>query len=175
MASSAIVDSLCSIPLSYSPKRCKFQTLTLNSQFLFSNSFLRLKNQPLLPKLQILRSKPRNPRSLPVVFAAQFNFVKVVQTVLKVGKDGIEAGTNLVPDSVPRPIARISVTIAALTISLFVLKSFLSTALFALATMGFVYFIFIALNKDQGPRDGGGGNSSDDPLEEARRIMEKYK
>lgn len=32
--------------------------------------------------------------------------------------------------SVPRPVARISVTIAALAVSLFVLKSFLSTAFF---------------------------------------------
>uniref|UniRef100_A0A7N2MLM4 Uncharacterized protein n=1 Tax=Quercus lobata TaxID=97700 RepID=A0A7N2MLM4_QUELO len=56
----------------------------------------------------------------------------VIQTVWKVGKDGVEAGTNLVPDSVPRPIARISVTVVALTVSLFVLKSFLSTAFFAL-------------------------------------------
>ncbi|KAF2284490.1 hypothetical protein GH714_025734 [Hevea brasiliensis] len=93
----------------------------------------------------------------------------------KVGKDGVEAGTNLVPDSVPRPIARISVTVVALAISLFMLKSFLSTAFFALATMGFVYFIFIALNKDKGPRGGGGSDSSEDPLEEARRIMDKYK
>ena len=49
----------------------------------------------------------------------------------------------------------------------------------AQATMGFVYFVFIALNKDQGPKGGGGGggstNSSEDALEEARRIMEKYK
>lgn len=41
--------------------------------------------------------------------------------------------------------------------------------------MGLIYFTFIALNKDQGPRGGGGTNSSEDPLEEARRIMEKYK
>ncbi|KAB2602074.1 hypothetical protein D8674_003079 [Pyrus ussuriensis x Pyrus communis] len=49
------------------------------------------------------------------------------------------------------------------------------------ATMGLVYFIFIALNKDEGPRGGGGTTSTpkedgiDDSLEEARRIMEKYK
>ncbi|KAJ4826723.1 hypothetical protein Tsubulata_020989, partial [Turnera subulata] len=100
----------------------------------------------------------------------------VVQTVWKVAKDGIDAGTDLVPDSVPRPIARVSVTLVVLAVSLFVFKSFLSTAFFVLAMMGLVYFVFIALNKDQGPRGGGGGtNSSEDPLEEARRIMDKYK
>ncbi|KAI5315563.1 hypothetical protein L3X38_044739 [Prunus dulcis] len=53
---------------------------------------------------------------------ANSNFLKVVQTVWKVGRDGIEAGTNLVPDSVPRSIARVSVTVVALALSLFVLK-----------------------------------------------------
>lgn len=52
------------------------------------------------------------------------------------------------------------------------------------AMMGLIYLVFIALNKDQGPRGGGDTNSSrgggdtnslEDPLEEARRIMEKYK
>lgn len=48
--------------------------------------------------------------------------------------------------------------------------------------MGLIYFTFIALNKDDGPRGGGGGGgvdggtpSTEDSLEEARRIMEKYK
>ncbi|PQM41709.1 uncharacterized protein Pyn_25215 [Prunus yedoensis var. nudiflora] len=90
----------------------------------------------------------------------------VVQTVWKVGSDGIEAGTNLVPDSVPRSIARVSVTVVALALSLFVLKSLLSTVFFVL---------------DEGPKGGGGTTSTpkeegmEDSLEEARRIMEKYK
>lgn len=106
----------------------------------------------------------------------------MIQTVWKIGKDGIEAGTNLVPESVPRPIARISVTVVTLAVALFVFKSFLSTAFFVLAMMGLIYFTFIALNKDDGPRGGGGGGgvdggtpSTEDSLEEARRIMEKYK
>lgn len=47
--------------------------------------------------------------------------------------------------------------------------------------MGLIYFIFLAFNKDNGPRGGGGSTSSssttsvDESLEEARRIMEKYK
>ncbi|BBH09548.1 hypothetical protein Prudu_022076 [Prunus dulcis] len=72
--------------------------------------------------------------------------------VWKVGRDGIEAGTNLVPDSVPRSIARVSLTVVALALSLFVLKSLLSTVFFVLATIGLVYFTFIALNKDEGPK-----------------------
>lgn len=47
--------------------------------------------------------------------------------------------------------------------------------------MGLAYFVFIALNKDEGPKGTGGTtktpeeNGVDDSLEEARRIMEKYK
>ncbi|KAL6564021.1 hypothetical protein OROHE_005261 [Orobanche hederae] len=72
----------------------------------------------------------------------------------KVGKDGTEAGTNLVPDAIPRPIARISVTFVGVTLALFVLKSFLSTAFFALAVIGLSYFTFIALNKNDGTKGG---------------------
>ncbi|XP_071717626.1 uncharacterized protein [Rutidosis leptorrhynchoides] len=108
----------------------------------------------------------------------------VVQTVYKVGKDGIEAGASLVPESIPRPIARISVGLIGATVALFLLKSLLSTVFFVLATMGLIYSAFIALNKDEGPKGGGSTTDSsnstttstdEESLEEARRIMEKYK
>lgn len=41
--------------------------------------------------------------------------------------------------SVPRPVARISVTTAALAVSLFVIKSFLSTAFFVLVCELFAF------------------------------------
>ncbi|BFG42782.1 hypothetical protein CerSpe_290550 [Prunus speciosa] len=182
MAGSVTLQSLCCI-IPHSPRCYKNQTLAFShSQFFSSNLFLRLKKQSLVSALQInKRQRTRRYRSVPVVFAAQSNFLKVVQTVWKVGRDGIEAGTNLVPDSVPRSIARVSVTVVALALSLFVLKYLLSTVFFVLATMGLVYFTFIALNKDEGPKGGGGTTSTpkeegmEDSLEEARRIMEKYK
>ncbi|XP_023923014.2 uncharacterized protein LOC112034414 [Quercus suber] len=179
MASSVIVHNMCSIPLN-SPKCYKNENLTLtHSQFLSSKSLLNLNGPSLLSAIHIKNRTIQSSRSAAsIAFAAQSNFLKVIQTVWKVGKDGVEAGTNLVPDSVPRPIARISVTLVALTVSLFVLKSFLSTAFFALATMGLIYFAFIAMNKDDGPKGGGGPGgttSTEDSLEEAKRIMEKYK
>ncbi|PSR89709.1 Rho GTPase-activating protein like [Actinidia chinensis var. chinensis] len=161
---------LCTSPSS--SKCLRHQTLALNpSQFLPSKSLSILKNPSLLSAIRV--KKPKTYKFL--ILAAQSNFLKVVQTVWKVGKDGIEAGTNLVPDSVPRPIARLSVTVVAVTLALFVLKSVLSTAVFVLAMMGLIYFTFIALNKDEGPKGGGGTASTEDSLEEARRIMEKYK
>ncbi|KAK1308050.1 hypothetical protein QJS10_CPA09g01872 [Acorus calamus] len=127
-------------------------------------------------------SRRINPDQMPPlpslsVVAAQSNFFKVVQTVWRVGKDGIDAGTKLVPVSIPRPIARIGVGVVAMSVALFLLKSVLSTALFVLAMMGLIYFIFIAFNSDEGPRGGGGTptTSEEESLEEARRIMEKYK
>ncbi|KAI3461025.1 hypothetical protein Pfo_017688 [Paulownia fortunei] len=164
-----------SLPV-YSSKCCKNQTLALNtSQFLSSNSLLKLKKQTLYSCTQI--RQPKNPKVhvSPIIYAAQSNFLKVIQTVWKVGKDGIEAGTSLVPDAIPRPIARIAVTVVAVTLALFVLKSFLSTVFVAVAVMGLSYFTFIALNKDEGPKGGGGTTSVEDSLEEARRIMDKYK
>ncbi|XP_034229505.1 uncharacterized protein LOC117638497 [Prunus dulcis] len=185
MAGSVMFQSLCCIT-PHSPRCYKNQNLAFTHfQFFSSKSFLRLKKQSLVSALQINKRQRTwrswRYRSVLVVFAAQTNFLKVVQTVWKVGRDGIEAGTNLVPDSVPRSIARVSLTVVALALSLFVLKSLLSTVFFVLATIGLVYFTFIALNKDEGPKGGGGITSTpkeegmEDSPEEARRIMEKYK
>ncbi|KAL7193712.1 hypothetical protein ACSBR2_025350 [Camellia fascicularis] len=179
MASTLILHNFCCI--SHNSATCyKKQTLALNpSQFLSSNSLSLLKNQSLLSTIHFKKLKTHKFHSIPVVFAAQSNFLKVLQTVWKVGNDGIEAGANMVPDSVPRPIARISLTVVAVALALFVLKSVLSTAFFVLAVMGLIYFTFIALNKDEGPKGGGGTTTTtateEDSLEEARRIMEKYK
>ncbi|XP_009371161.2 uncharacterized protein LOC103960411 isoform X1 [Pyrus x bretschneideri] len=181
MAGSVMLQSLCCITVQ-SPNCYKNQSLAFtHSQFFSSNSSLRLKKQSLLSAIRIKRQRTQNHRFVvPIAFASQSNFFNALQTAWKVGRDGVEAGTNLVPNSVPRPVARVSVTMVALTLSLFVLKSFLSTAFFVLATMGLVYFIFIALNNDGGPRSGGTTSTPkedgmDDSLEEARRIMEKYK
>ncbi|XP_011651636.1 uncharacterized protein LOC101207451 isoform X2 [Cucumis sativus] len=142
MASSCLFHNFPSIsghPLT----RHRNPTISLHSQILPLNS-LKLKEQSFLFNPQIEKLRTRGSPSFPLVYAAQNNFLRVFQTVWKIGKDGIEAGTDLVP-----------------------------------AMMGAIYFIFIALNKDEGPRGGGGSSSSptstEETLEEARRIMEKYK
>lgn len=44
------------------------------------------------------------------------------------------------------------------------------------AVMGLVYFAFIAMNSDEVSKGAGStASSEDETLEEARRIMEKYK
>lgn len=54
--------------------------------------------------------------------------------------------------------------------------------LFFQGTMGFAYFLFIAFNKDEAPKQRGGEDyisgstpMDNDPLEEAKKIMDKYK
>eukprot|EP00252_Welwitschia_mirabilis_P006822 TRINITY_DN17727_c0_g1_i1.p1 TRINITY_DN17727_c0_g1~~TRINITY_DN17727_c0_g1_i1.p1 ORF type:complete len:160 (+),score=8.45 TRINITY_DN17727_c0_g1_i1:112-591(+) len=103
--------------------------------------------------------------------------LKVVGALWKVGRDGIEAGSKLVPDSVPRPIARGGVAVGGLIVISFLLKSLLSTAFFIIATVGLIYLIFIYINKDEGPRGEAidSESSIDETLDEARRIMDKYK
>lgn len=55
-------------------------------------------------------------------------------------------------------------------------------SVFFQGTMGFAYFLFIALNKDEAPKQRGGEDyisgstpMDNDPLEEAKKIMDKYK
>ncbi|KAG5002358.1 hypothetical protein JHK87_023430 [Glycine soja] len=177
MSASTVVHNFCSVASCISNCRQKRTLVPTHHAFHSPNSLLRLKKQSFLLNTHFKSSRTQKPPSSFVVSAAQSNFVKVLQNAWKVGRDGIEAGTNLVPNSVPRPIARISVTIVALSVTLFVLKAFLSTAFFILATIGLAYFAYLAFNKDQGPSGNGGTTSTpmDDPVEEARKIMEKYK
>ncbi|KAK3437759.1 hypothetical protein EUGRSUZ_C02436 [Eucalyptus grandis] len=186
MASSTLLHSLLHIPPRSSTRP--------RAQLLPSKPISRLNNPAPFARAGAHHGPIRRlgGRRSSTVVASQSNFLKEIvrwqalkkfaQTVWKVGRDAIEAGTNLVPDAVPRPVARISVTFVGLSVALFVLKSFLSTAFFVLATMGLIYFTFLALNKDNGPKGGGdgpkGGGAAppmDDPMEEARKIMEKYK
>ncbi|PWZ14821.1 hypothetical protein Zm00014a_026580 [Zea mays] len=121
---------------------------------------------------------PFPPKPRLFVASAQLDFSRAVQTAWRVGNDAVEAGSNLVPGSVPRPIARIGVAFAAVSVAFFLVKSIVSTALFVLAMMGLIYLSFLAMNPKEasGSRlDEAMGNPSEDPVEEARRIMEKYK
>ncbi|KAI7735657.1 hypothetical protein M8C21_005204 [Ambrosia artemisiifolia] len=166
----------------YSPLSCSSTSKTLAFSFrspLLSKPLFKSKKHSIIPIVQTRTCRSQ-------INASQSNFFKVVQTVFKVGRDGIEAGTSLVPESIPRPIARVSVAVVGVTVALFLLKSFLSTAFFFLATIGLIYSAFIALNKDEAPTRGSDNinttsssgtttSSDEETLEEARRIMEKYK
>lgn len=75
MASSVILHKLCSISL-HSPKCYKNQTRALtHSQFLSSNSFLKLKKQSLPSSIHV-RNPSQKSGSAAIVFAAQTNILK---------------------------------------------------------------------------------------------------
>jgi len=112
-----------------------------------------------------------------VVAEQKTDLLRVLGTVWKVSKDGLDAGSKLVPDSVPRPVARAGVAIGGFVVISFLLKSLLSTTLFILGIVGLIYLVFIYINKDEGPRrkTKDGDPPIDETLEEARKIMDKYK
>ncbi|WVZ65502.1 hypothetical protein U9M48_014854 [Paspalum notatum var. saurae] len=130
-----------------------------------------------------LDDKPDNPRLItippfPLLRMHCYSSLSAIRTAWRVGNDVVEAGTNLVPDPVPRPIARIGVVFAAAAVALFFLKSIASTAFFVLTMMGVIYLGFLAMNPKEvsGSRvDEATGDPSEDPVKEAERIMEKYK
>lgn len=77
--------------------------------------------------------------------------------------------SSVIPESVPRPAAKILVGFVGFSVATFLLKSILSTALtLLLVACGGVYF----LTRDG---EGGEGETGNDTLDEARRIMDKYK
>ncbi|XP_020976863.1 uncharacterized protein LOC107639368 isoform X2 [Arachis ipaensis] len=132
MSTSVFIHNFCLLP-SCSPNCSQNRNLAYTPlRFHSPNSNLKLNKKSFPFNTHFKISTAQKPRSSFVVFAAQSNFLRVLQTAWNVGRDGIEAGANLVPNSVPRPIARISVGTVALTLLLFVLKSVLSTVFFAL-------------------------------------------
>ncbi|CAM6032606.1 unnamed protein product [Sphagnum compactum] len=105
--------------------------------------------------------------------------VAVVGFALRAGKEGLDAGTKLVPETVPRPVAQVGVGLVGVFMVTYFLRYLFTTALFILVIGVFSYMAYLFLNKDNDSTGGGGGGgdsgTSDDPVEEARRIMEKYK
>ncbi|XP_024365919.1 uncharacterized protein [Physcomitrium patens] len=118
-------------------------------------------------------------RELKVVAEEKFDVAKAAGFLVKTGKNALDAGTNLVPESIPRGVARIIVGLVGASVVTYALRALFSTALFILAIAGFSYLAYMYLNKDSDSGSGGGGGgkprNTDDSLEEARRIMEKYK
>ena len=105
--------------------------------------------------------------------------IQAIQT----GKEAIDMGASLIPDKVPRPIAKGIVAILS-TVTLFSLvKSVLSTFV-TVTLVGIVGWLWLNNNSMGGENSntdsdvekrGNDPAVEDDPLEEARRIMSKYK
>lgn len=119
-------------------------------------------------------------RALKIVAEENPDVFKAAGFIVKAGKNALDAGTDLVPATIPRGVARIIVGVVGAAVLTYALRALFSTALFVLAIGGFSYLAYIYVNKDKDSGSGGGGGSgssrsTDDSLEEARRIMDKYK
>ena len=111
---------------------------------------------------------------------------KLLKQAAGVAKDAVESAAALVPESVPRPAAKGLVSVAFAMVVVVTVKSIFSTALTAilLGGAGWAMMNFTSSSNDDDSGRGRGDDGStgdrgqgdeDDPLEEARRIMSKYK
>eukprot|EP00898_Chlorokybus_atmophyticus_P004278 jgi/Chlat1/4851/Chrsp31S04881 len=104
---------------------------------------------------------------------------EAVQTALRLGKTGVDFATNLVPEAVPRPVAKAGVALVGVSIVWSILQSVVQSIITLTVLGGLGYFAY----QNFGPGFGGSNSSfggktpaeEREALEEARRIMDKYK
>eukprot|EP00882_Tetradesmus_deserticola_P002756 GHRQ01002929.1.p1 GENE.GHRQ01002929.1~~GHRQ01002929.1.p1 ORF type:complete len:160 (+),score=51.38 GHRQ01002929.1:327-806(+) len=108
-----------------------------------------------------------------------------LDNVIGAGQGFVESAADLVPANVPRPLAKGGVAVATGLVAFWVLQKLVFTVL-TIALLGgaaWFYFQYSGGSGSSGGGSSGGGSSSrraddgdfDDPLSEARRIMDKYK
>lgn len=100
----------------------------------------------------------------------------LLNQIIKFGRDAVDAGSAFVPDSVPRQVAKGLVVSLGIFVAFNLIKTVFSTAV-TVVLLGVVARFFVTGNSSGGEgklKDEGMGDE-DDPLEEARRIMSKYK
>eukprot|EP00850_Spirogloea_muscicola_P001993 SM000007S20953 [mRNA] locus=s7:1096424:1097504:+ [translate_table: standard] len=109
---------------------------------------------------------------------------RFLDLAVRVGKEGLNGVTKLVPASIPRPIATAGVAVVGLFLISSILRTVFSTFFFiallgGAGYLGFLYFTQGSGNgtddSDSSSGDGGSGSGSGNALDEARRIMDKYK
>lgn len=90
---------------------------------------------------------------------------------LKMGNTAVTALAKLIPESVPRPVAKTAVTVTLLGGGFLAFKAMFS-AIFSFVLIVAVGITLLALG---GGGDAGDDEGGDDALDEARKIMDKYK
>lgn len=102
---------------------------------------------------------------------------RVVETAVKTTRQGLSTATDLVPASVPRPVATAGVAVVGLLVASTILRSLFGTLIFFVVIGGLGYAAFVYLTQTGGDSGGGGSGSGKglNPIDEARKIMDKYK
>eukprot|EP00879_Flechtneria_rotunda_P001202 GHRR01001349.1.p1 GENE.GHRR01001349.1~~GHRR01001349.1.p1 ORF type:complete len:154 (+),score=41.52 GHRR01001349.1:415-876(+) len=105
---------------------------------------------------------------------------EAIDNAIQTGKGFVESAANLVPESVPRPVAKGGVAVAGVILAFWVLQKLVSTVL-TIALLGGAAWFYFQYGGGNGSAGAAGSSSKgsdaslDDPLAEARRIMDKYK
>ncbi|GJP44943.1 hypothetical protein CLOM_g4341 [Closterium sp. NIES-68] len=131
-----------------------------------------LSGRPLYPSLARRCEKAAARKSVRRVVAEKGSTSDLVSTAVKIGNEGLDAATKLVPATIPRPVAKAGVGLLSLAILLSLVQTVFNTFVSLLFLGGLGYLGFQYLSKDG---NKSSGSSSDDPLDEARRILDKYK
>eukprot|EP00877_Chromochloris_zofingiensis_P002880 jgi/Chrzof1/12593/Cz07g00090.t1 len=103
--------------------------------------------------------------------------------VIEMGKGLVESAADLVPQSVPRPVAKGGVALGGALVAFWILQKVVSTALTIALLGGAAWLYFKSSSASDSSSSSRSGSSSgrgvnddpSDPLSEARRIMDKYK
>ncbi|CAI5470057.1 unnamed protein product [Closterium sp. Yama58-4] len=117
-------------------------------------------SRPLARKCEVVAR-----RSLRHVVAEKGSTSDLVSTAVKIGNDGLDAATKLVPASIPRPVAKGGVALLSLAILLSLVQTIFNTFVSLLFLGGLGYLAFQYLSKD-------GKNSSGSSAMDAQKIAE---
>ncbi|GAX73982.1 hypothetical protein CEUSTIGMA_g1432.t1 [Chlamydomonas eustigma] len=95
------------------------------------------------------------------------------------GSKLVDSASSLVPESVPRPVAKAGITVLGILLVLGLIQKLISGFITMLILAGLGYYFFTRgedVQQEKKSPDGGSGNEDlSDPLDDARRIMDKYK
>ncbi|PNW71985.1 hypothetical protein CHLRE_16g687200v5 [Chlamydomonas reinhardtii] len=143
-------------------------------------------------RLRPVFARNANHRAALRVRAAKDDKDDMVSGVFKTASGLVDKAADLVPDSVPRSTAKAGVTVAGVMFTFWVLNKVISGVVTLAVLAGIGYYFLTQQGKDDDdaidvtPKAGGGkagggkagggkGSDLDDPLAEARKIMDKYK
>lgn len=104
---------------------------------------------------------------------------ETIDGIVTAGTKLVENASQLVPSSIPRPVAKAGVAIAGGVFIFGLVQQVLSGFITLIVLGGLGYFFFTRSSSDTDDEDsnkgeGKGEDDLSDPLSEAQRIMKKY-
>lgn len=129
-------------------KRRLFRDSSSSSSFISSSNVCRTTRLGSLvgdklvigKRRRIIAPAPSHSRPAGRIIAEQkTDLLRVVGFALRAGKEGLDAGTKLVPETVPRPVAQVGVGLVGVFMVTYFLRYLFTTALFILVIGVFSY------------------------------------